>query len=138
MQIIIKSRQTVIPRSMREFAAAKVERLSRLLDRIQSVEIAVGESAARKVEDKNFVEVTLTTKLRRLHAEAHGPDLMTAIERAVDKAEAQLRRVKGKAIARTRRSGGHVEADKDARAAALNGAADAPQRISARAAGNRS
>lgn len=133
MQIIIKSRHVVLPKRLREFATAKFENLEKLLDRIQSIEIAVGESGARKVVDKSVVEVTLVTKMRRLHAEAHGPDIMTAVEAAVAKVEAQIRRIKGKAIARTRRSGGHVMADRIAATAALNGAGDAPVRIADRA-----
>jgi len=133
MQIIIKSRHVVLPKRLREFATAKFERLEKLLDRIQSIEIAVGESGARKVVDKSVVEVTLVTKMRRLHAEAHGPDIMTAVEAAVAKVEAQVRRLKGKAIARTRRTGGHVMADRLAATAALNGSADAPVRIADRA-----
>lgn len=133
MQIIIKGRHTVVPKRLRAFATTKFERLERFLDRIQTIEIAVGESAARKVTDKSFVEVTLVTNLRRVHAEAHGPDIMTAVEAAVAKVEAQVKRLKGKAIARTRRGGGHVLADQLAATAALNGAADAPVRIATKA-----
>jgi ribosomal subunit interface protein len=138
MQIIIKSRHTVLPKRLREFATTKFEHLEKILDRIQTIEIAVGESGARKVADKSVVEVTLVTKLRRLHAEAHGPDVMTAVEAAVNKVEAQVRRIKGKAIARTRRSGGHIQADRLAADIAMNGAADAPTRVSRKAAVERS
>lgn len=133
MQIIIKSRHVVLPKRLREFATTKFEHLEKLLDRIQSIEIAVGESGARKVADKSVVEVTLVTKMRRLHAEAHGPDIMTAVESAVAKVESQVRKLKGKAMARTRRSGGHVVADRVAAVAALNGSADAPARIASKA-----
>lgn len=133
MQIIIKSRHTVIPNRLRAFATQKFERLEKLLDRIQTIEIAVGESGARRVTDKSVVEVTLVTKLRRLHAEAHGPDIMTAVEAAVAKVESQVRKLKGKAMARTRRNGGHAVADRLAAVAALNGAADAAAKISGRA-----
>lgn len=122
MQIIVKSRHTVIPPRLRAKATEKFERLGKLLDKIQTVEVAVGEEKNPRMGDmKNHIEVTLTTKQRRLHAESYGPDVLSAIDGALAKIEAQVRKVKGKALARTRRSGGHAEADREAAQKALNG-----------------
>lgn len=122
MQIIVTSRHTEIPPRLRDRATEKFEHLGKLLDRIQSIEVAIGEEKNRRVGDrKNHVEVTLTTKLRRLHAEAYGPDILSAIDAAVSKVEAQIRKVKGKAIDRSRRNGGHAAADLEAAHVAVNG-----------------
>ena len=115
MQIIVKSRHTVVPMRLRKKATEKFERLEKLLDRIQIIDVALGESHNPRVGDKkNHVEVTLATTSGRLHAEAYGPDLLSTVDAAIAKVEAQIRRLKGKTIDRHRRSGGHVEADLDA------------------------
>lgn len=115
MQIIVKSRHTVVPMRLRKKATEKFERLEKLLDRIQIIDVALGEEKNPRLGDKkNHVEVTLATTAGRIHAEAYGPDVLSAVDAAVAKVEAQIRRIKGKTIDRHRRSGGHVEADLDA------------------------
>ncbi|MFP5225080.1 MAG: ribosome hibernation-promoting factor, HPF/YfiA family [Actinomycetota bacterium] len=106
MQIIIKSRHTVLPKRIKEMAAEKFEKVGKLLDKIQTLEVAFGEERNPRIADKHHVEVTLVTKNRRLHATASGPDVMSAVDKVISKVEAQVRKVKGKAIGRSHRAPG--------------------------------
>lgn len=100
MQIIVKSRHTVLPKKIKELATAKFEKLEKLLDKIQTLEITIGEDHNPRISDKHHIEVTLLTKNRRLHATASGPDTLSALDRAIDKVETQLRKVKSKTVSR--------------------------------------
>lgn len=104
MQIIVKSRHTVLPKKIKALAAEKFGHIEKLLDRVQTIEIAIGEEHNPRISNKHHVEVTLVTKSRRMHAAASGPDVMSAIDRVIDKVEAQIRHFKGKAISKTHRS----------------------------------
>jgi ribosomal subunit interface protein len=104
MQIIIKSRHTVLPKRIKELAAEKFEKVGKLLDKIQTLEVAFGEEHNPRIADKHHVEVTLVTKNRRVHATASGPDAMSAVDKVISKVEAQVRKIKGKAITRTHRA----------------------------------
>ena len=122
MQIIVQSRHTELSPRLRDRATEKFERVTKFLDGIRSIEVAVGEEKNPRVGDrKNHIEVRLSTDLRQFHAEAYGPDVLTAVDAAVAKIEAQIRRVKGKVIDRARRNGGHAAADLEAARVALNG-----------------
>lgn len=113
MQIIVKSRHTVLPKRIKTIATEKFEKVGKLLDRIQTLEVAFGEEHNPRIPDRHHVEVTLVTKNTRLHATASGPDPMSAVDKVISKVEAQIRKVKGKAIDRTHRapSTGQIAAD---------------------------
>lgn len=109
MQVIVKGRHTHIPREIKDVATSKLEKVQRLFDRIQKLEIEFTEEHNPRIADKHTVEVTLTTKARTLRAHASGPDPLSALDRVVDKLTRQVRRMKGKMVGRSR-SNNHKEA----------------------------
>lgn len=102
MQVIIKGRHTHLPKSIKETAEHKLEKVQRLFDRIQKMEIEFTEEHNPRIADKHTVEVILTTKAHVLRAHASGPDPISAIDRVADKLTRQVRRMKGKMMGRSR------------------------------------
>lgn len=104
MQVIVKGRHTHVPNSIKEIATSKIEKVSRFLDSIQSAEIEFSEEHNPRIPEKHIVEVTLTTKSGVLRAHASGVDAASAVDRVVDKVEAQVRRMKSKFVERGSRT----------------------------------
>jgi len=102
MQVIVKGRHTHLPNSIKETATQKLEKVQRLFDRIQKLEIEFTEEHNPRIADKHIVEVILTTKAHVLRAQARGPDPVSAIDLVVDKLTRQVRGMKGKMVGRTR------------------------------------
>lgn len=105
MQVIVKGRHTKLPKNVKELATQKLEKVQRLFDRIQKLEIEFTEEHNPRIADRHTVEVTLSTKAHVLRAHASGPDPISAVDRVVDKLSRQVRRMKGKMISRNRPSG---------------------------------
>jgi len=99
MQVIVKGRHTKLPNNIKELAAQKIEKVQRLFDRIQKLEIEFTEEHNPRIADKHTVEVILSTKAHVLRAHASGPDPMSAVDKVVGKLTRQVRRMKGKMVA---------------------------------------
>lgn len=104
MQVIVKGRHTEVPEALKELAVRKVEKVRRLFDHIQTLEIEFSEEHSPRVARKHAVEVTLTTKGHLIRATADGSDPASAVDAVVDKIETQLRKLKGKATRRGERT----------------------------------
>jgi putative sigma-54 modulation protein len=97
MQVIVKSRHTKVPESLKQMAIKKVERVRRFFDRILKLEIEFSEEHNPRVaRRKHTVEVTLSTKNHLLRAKASGADPAAAVDAVVDKLEVQVKRLKDK------------------------------------------
>lgn len=104
MQVIVKSRHTRVPASLKSQAVDKIERVRRFFDRITTLEIEFSEEHNPRIAKKHVVEVTLSTKNHVLRAVGKGVDPSSAIDAVVDKLEAQVKRMKDKVVKRGRSS----------------------------------
>ncbi|MFN2613273.1 MAG: ribosome hibernation-promoting factor, HPF/YfiA family [Actinomycetota bacterium] len=100
MQVIVRSRHTSTPDHLKDLATRKLEKLERILDRILKVEVEFSEEHNPRIADKHSVEVTLKTKAHTLRAQATGGDPTAAVEGAVKKIEAQVKKLKEKRVER--------------------------------------
>jgi ribosomal subunit interface protein len=106
MQVIVKGHHAQVTNGLRERAIQKVEKVSRLFPRLIKAEIEFTENGSARAQGaKHRVEVTLTAKQHVLRATARGPDPITAVDRAMEKLETQVRRLKGKVTRKGRASG---------------------------------
>lgn len=97
MQVIVKGRHTHVPAPIKQLARDKIERATRFLDKVQSLEIEFSEEHnPRQSRAKHTVEVTLSTKAHLLRAKASGADPAAAVDAVVDKLETQVKRLKDK------------------------------------------
>jgi len=104
MQIIVKGHDTHVGTQLKERAASKLEKVERFYPRIMTIEIEFHENGRAAIV-KHRVNVTATAKQHVLLASAAGPDPITAVDRVVEKLEAQVRRLKGKVTRKGRASG---------------------------------
>lgn len=102
MQVIVKARHTRVPAALKQMAIEKVEHVRRIFDHIDKLEIEFSEEHNPRVKNKHRVEVILATKNHVLRAEAAGVDQASAVDKVVDKLEVQVKRMKDKAVKRSR------------------------------------
>lgn len=102
MQVIVKARHTRVPAAMKKMATEKVEKVRRVFDRIDKIDIEFSEEHNPRVAKKHLVEVTLSAKNHVLRAVGKGIDPASAVDQAVDKLSQQVRRMKDKMVKRGR------------------------------------
>ena len=91
MQINVKGHQVEVTPALRDYAAGKFERVTRLFDQLHEITIVLG---VEKLLHK--AEITLMLSGKTLHADATAADMYAAIDALVDKVEALLRKHKEK------------------------------------------
>lgn len=91
MQFQLTGQQIEITESLRSHATAKVDRLTRLDEKLRSLAIVL--TVDRHVQ---FAEGTLGVNGCTLHAEASEPDMYTSIDIVFDKLVSQLRKYREK------------------------------------------
>ncbi len=90
MNIVVKSRHMESTESLKQYVAAKAERLPRYYDNLLSVEVTLDMEAA-----KPFVEMVAHAKQKMTFvAKAHNDDMYACIDQCLDKITQQLRRHK--------------------------------------------
>jgi putative sigma-54 modulation protein len=117
MQVAISSRKTVITPRLEEVTREKIGRLERYLDGMDRAEVHFSEETNPRLADRKEVcEVSMQGHGHAVRCKVAGPDAFTALDRAVDKLEHQLHKLKTKL---NRRNHGGVKA------ASRNGREDA-------------
>lgn len=99
MQITISARHGHLSEPTRAKITAKVDKLSRLFERLTAIDVTVD------VEHTDAPVVDLRVNAEHKHdfvANEKGPDLMASLDSAVHKIEQQLRKYKEKVVERHR------------------------------------
>ncbi len=104
MQIIFSGKHVEVTPALREYAEAKLNKLSRFFDHLQ--EIHVTESIMR---NQHTVEVLVKADGTMIRAEERSPDMYSSIDLVIDKLERQLTRYKSRFVTRTRESLGGLK-----------------------------
>ena len=92
MQFQLSGQQIVVTPALRNHATSKLERLTRLDDKLISLAVVLSIDSLRQRADG-----TLTTNGAVLHAEATESDMYVSIDVLFDKLTAQLRKHRDKA-----------------------------------------
>lgn len=134
MEVKASGKNMEVPERLQQYALTKLSRPGRLLDDLKTCSAVFTEIKNPSVVASYVVEVTAKTGHGRLiRAETQAPDPYAAIDRAADKLDSQVRRLKGRMLSRTRskkgerskvvqslpREEGIVEADNGIRIARL-------------------
>lgn len=104
MQIVFTGKHLEVTPSLREYAEAKLLKMSRFFDHVQ--EIHVTESILRS---QHIVEVTMKVDGKLIRAEERSPDMYSSIDLVIDKLERQLARYKERFITRSHESLGGLK-----------------------------
>lgn len=106
MNLILSGRGVKLDDRLREYATEKFSRVERFFDRIIKMEVELRRERNPRVANGHTVEVTVKTPLQTLRAHGEGLDHFAAIDVALDKLEAQVKRVKSRLRDHSHRNGG--------------------------------
>jgi ribosomal subunit interface protein len=93
MDVVVKSRHCTVQDEFRALVEEKLARLEKLDDRVIRVEVEVTEERNKRQHDQaHCVEITLRSKGPVVRAEAASTDKIAALDMALDRVMAQLRK----------------------------------------------
>ncbi len=101
MEIIVRGRHITVPPRFRQHAAAKLAKLEKLDQKAMRVDVEVSEERnPRQSDRRERVELTVRSRGPAIRAEAAADDRYTALDLALAKLEAKLRRASDRRKAR--------------------------------------
>ncbi|MGH8776657.1 MAG: ribosome hibernation-promoting factor, HPF/YfiA family [Jiangellaceae bacterium] len=93
MEIVLKGRHTEVPDRFRRHVAEKLAKLARFDHKVIRIDVEVSkETNPRRAEESERVELTVHSKGPVIRAEAAADDRYAALDRAVDRLVARLRK----------------------------------------------
>ena len=112
MEITVSARHTEVSEALRTAVVEKIGRLARFLDGMERAEVHFFEERSRRVDQREVCEVVLEGHGHYVRCKVAGADGFVAVDKAVDKLEHQLHKLKTKLQRRThgtrsRRNGGN-------------------------------
>jgi putative sigma-54 modulation protein len=96
VQVTVSRRHTQVPESLRVMAEEKIGRLGRFLDGLDHAEVHFWEHKNPRIADKEVCEVTIEGHGHHVRCKVQAPDGFQAIDKAYDKLEHQLHKLKTK------------------------------------------
>jgi ribosomal subunit interface protein len=109
VDIVVKGRKTEVPERFRKHVAEKLDKIQKLDGKVISLDVEVSkELNPRQADHADRVEITLNTRGPVVRAEAAAGDPYAALDIAVTKLEARLRKAASKR--HTRRGNGRTPA----------------------------
>ncbi|MBM3685170.1 MAG: ribosome-associated translation inhibitor RaiA [Actinobacteria bacterium] len=96
MQVSVSNRGTDLTEEARAAAVDKIGRLDRFLDGMQRAEVRFSREHNPSIAEKEVCEVTIEGNGHVVRCRATAADVSTAVDRAVDKLESQLARLKSR------------------------------------------
>jgi ribosome hibernation promoting factor len=127
LEITVSARHTEVSDALRLAAIEKIGRLSRFLEGMDRAEVHFEEERNPRIADREVCEVTLEGHGHHVRCKVTAPDGFVAVDRAVEKLEQQLYKLKTKLQRRHhggRRNGGGAGAGAKVEAADAEGDAD--------------
>ncbi|MCB0986283.1 MAG: ribosome-associated translation inhibitor RaiA [Microthrixaceae bacterium] len=96
MQVTVSRRNTEVPEKLRTMAEEKIGRLSRFLDGLDHAEVHFWEHKNPRIADKEVCEVTIEGRGHHVRCKVQAADGYQAVDKAYDKLEQQLLKLKTK------------------------------------------
>jgi putative sigma-54 modulation protein len=114
VEITVSSRHTEVSEALRASTIEKIGRLSRFLEGMDRAEVHFSEHRNKRNADKEVCEVTLEGHGHHVRCKVSAPDGFAAVDRAVEKLEHQLHKLKTKLLKVKRNHDGHRRAERTA------------------------
>ena len=96
MQVNISSRRTVVSDRLNDLTHEKIGRLERFVPGLDRADVHFSEERNPRISDKEVCEVTVEGHGHHVRTKVTAPDPYTAIDRAYEKLEHQLHKLKTK------------------------------------------
>ncbi|MEJ7583036.1 MAG: ribosome-associated translation inhibitor RaiA [Acidimicrobiales bacterium] len=107
MDVTVSSRHTDVPDNLRLVAEEKIGRLARFLEGMDRAEVHFSEERNPRIADREICEVTLEGHGHHVRCKVRAADGFVAVDRAVEKLEQQLHKLKTK-LKKRKHTGGRV------------------------------
>jgi ribosome hibernation promoting factor len=113
VEITVSSRHTEVSELLRASTVDKISKLGRFLEGMDRAEVHFSEHQHRRMADKEVCEVMLVGHGHHVRCKVSAPDGFAAVDKAVEKLEHQLHKLKTKLLRRShqhsRRANGAVQ-----------------------------
>ncbi len=96
MQVTVSRRNTDVSDQLRVMAEEKIGRLTRFVDGLDHAEVHFWEHKNPRIADKEVCEVTIEGRGHHVRCKVQAPDGFQAVDKAYDKLEQQLLKLKTK------------------------------------------
>ena len=96
MQVNISSRRTIVTDRLQDLTQQKIGKLDRYVPGLDRAEVHFSEETNPRIADKEICEVTLEGHGHHVRTKVTAPDPYTALDRAAEKLEHQLHKLKTK------------------------------------------
>lgn len=96
MQVTVSARHTEVSPALRAAVVEKVTRLERFFAGMERAEVHFDEEHNRRINDREICEVLMVGHGQTVRCRVTAPDGFAAIDRAIDKLEQQLYKLKTK------------------------------------------
>lgn len=96
MQVHISSRRTVVSERLQDLTRSKLSRLDKYVPGLERADVHFCEEQNPRISDKEICEVILEGHGHHVRTKVSAPDPYTAIDRAAEKLEHQLHKLKTK------------------------------------------
>jgi len=101
VEVTVSSRHTEVSELLRASTVDKISKLGRFLEGMDRAEVHFSEHQHRRVSDKEVCEVTLVGHGHHVRCKVSAPDGFAAVDKAVEKLEHQLHKLKTKLLRRS-------------------------------------
>lgn len=109
MEIVVRGRKTEVPDRFREHVHEKLAKLGKYDNRLSRIDVEVTrENNPRLADEAERIEITARSKGPVIRAEAAAPERYAALDQAVSRLEARLRRAADRRADRRKGGGNHV------------------------------
>ena len=103
MRLQVKGKNVEVSTAMRDYAEAKLSKLSKQLADQTQVELELWEEKNPSISASHVAEATIFTKGPTLRAREASPDMKASIDQLVEKLERQVKRYRQKRVEEPRR-----------------------------------
>lgn len=98
VQVLVSARHTEVARRDHDIIVEKMKRVGSKYLPMDRAEIHFSEERNPRIADKEVCEITMEGHGHHVRCKAGGPDHLTAVDRAIDKLENNLRKLKSKVV----------------------------------------
>jgi putative sigma-54 modulation protein len=96
LETLIKTREFEVEPDFKEIILKKTSKIKKHFPDAQKLEVEISQENNPSIANPTGVELTLSVKKQLLRAESHGDNLVTALDKAVQKINRQLEKHKAK------------------------------------------
>lgn len=102
MDVSISGRNVEVPDEVRDAVRSKIGSLDRFVPALDRADVVFREEKNPRISDREQIEVTLQGHGHHIRAKVSGTDQIQTVDRAVEKLEKQLRKLKTRVVKRHR------------------------------------